>query len=110
MPVRTLSRPVWWAVLVAMCLLVGAAVLDRTWPLIVGTALGSPLESTAAPDAPGLPGRAVPLLDSPHIPVSQAANVRYDSVPPTSGPHFAVAPATGIYDTPLPEGLQVHAL
>jgi hypothetical protein len=108
--VRQPSRLFWWAVLVSMCLLVGSAVVVQTWPLIVGTAFGSPLETTQPPDDTGLPGQAVPILDSPHIPVSKAGTVRYNSVPPTSGPHFAVAPATGNYDTPLPEGLQIHAL
>ncbi|MGH8881814.1 MAG: DUF3105 domain-containing protein, partial [Stackebrandtia sp.] len=36
--------------------------------------------------------------------------VRYSSEPPTSGPHFAFTPATGVYTEPMSEGLTVHAM
>lgn len=103
-------RLVWWTLLVALVLVAGTGVAVRTWPVIVNSTVGSPSGTTPAPDEPGLPGTAVPILDSPHIPVGRAAEVQYDSVPPTSGPHFAVPPATGVYEAPMPEGLQVHAL
>jgi hypothetical protein len=52
----------------------------------------------------------VRILDSPHIPPAQAPSVHYDSLPPTSGPHFAATVATGIYTSPIPDGFTVHAL
>jgi Protein of unknown function (DUF3105) len=104
------TRLVWWALLLSSGLVVGVGVVGRTWPLIVDTTVGSRAESSAPPAQVGLPGRPVPILDSPHIPVGKAGGVRYNSVPPTSGPHFAVPPAPGIYATPLADGLQIHAL
>jgi hypothetical protein len=74
---------------------------------IFGSVAGS---RPAQRDAPCLPGTAVPMLDSPHIPPAQAASVHYNSLPPTSGPHFATTVATGIYPSPIPEGLTVHAM
>ena len=49
-------------------------------------------------------------MDSPHIAEVGAASVRYNSDPPTSGPHAAFAPPPGIYSDPLPDVLAVHAL
>jgi hypothetical protein len=49
-------------------------------------------------------------MDSPHIPQTEATSVAYDSLPPTSGPHFAFPVAPGIYDTPVPDGHTIHAL
>ena len=74
--------------------------------------LGNATGSTAEParEAPCLPGTAVAIMDSPHIPPSQAERVRYSTTPPTSGPHFAFTVATGVYDRPVAEGLTVHAM
>lgn len=77
------------------------------WPAIAGGVVGSTAPSR---DAPCLPGRSVPILPSPHVSREQAAHAHYNSVPPTSGPHFPFAPAPGIYTEPLPDGLTVHAL
>jgi hypothetical protein len=41
---------------------------------------------------------------------SEAADVEYNSLPPTSGPHFPFTVAPGIYRNPVPEGLTVHAM
>lgn len=60
--------------------------------------------------SPCLPGTAVPILDSPHISPAHAASARYNSAPPTSGPHFAATIATGVYQSPIAEGLTVHAM
>jgi hypothetical protein len=86
-----------------------ALVLVMTGPYqaVFGSVAGS---RPSQRDAPCLPGTAVPMLDSPHIPPAQAASVRYNSLPPTSGPHFAATIATGIYTSPIPEGLTVHAM
>ena len=60
--------------------------------------------------APCLPGVEVPIQDSPHIAASDATAVQYNSVPPTSGPHYSFRTAPGIYDSPVPDGLTVHAM
>jgi hypothetical protein len=104
------SRMAWRALLVVLTLLMVVAVADRVRPIVVGTVSGSPADWGTTHDEPGLPGRAVRILDSPHIPISAAGRVHYNSVPPTSGPHYTTVPAMGIYDEPLPAGLTVHAL
>jgi Protein of unknown function (DUF3105) len=77
------------------------------WGAIAGGVTGSRADDR---EAPCLPGHAVPLLASPHIAKDAAGDVRYNSVPPTSGPHFVFTVAPGIYDEPIPDGLTVHAL
>jgi hypothetical protein len=104
------TRVAWWALLLTLGLVAGIGVANRTWPLIVATAVGSPVTTAPTPDGTGLPGHDVPVLDSPHIPVGRAWAAQYNSDPPTSGPHFAVVPAPGVYTSALPAGLQVHAL
>jgi hypothetical protein len=74
---------------------------------VSGAVAGS---AAARRDSPCLPGRAVPILDSPHVSPARARSVRYNSLPPTSGPHFAFTIATGIYTSPIAEGLTVHAM
>lgn len=104
-------RVAWWTLLIVLALVSGTGVAVLVWPVVIDSTIGSPRnEGTIAPDPPGLPGTAVPILDSPHIPVGLADTVHYNSLPATSGPHFAVPPAMGIYETPMPQGLQVHAL
>lgn len=84
-----------------------AALLAGPWNFLVGSVTGS---AATTRDAPCLPGRAVPIMDSPHLSPRELASVRYNSLPPTSGPHFAFTPATGIYTEPVSEGLTVHAM
>jgi hypothetical protein len=57
-----------------------------------------------------LPGQAVPIMASPHVPYVGSRHQAYDSDPPTSGPHLPWAPAVGVYEEPMPAELQVHAL
>jgi hypothetical protein len=52
----------------------------------------------------------VEIMDSPHIAQTGADAVAYNSLPPTSGPHFAFTVATGVYTRPVPDGLTVHAM
>lgn len=102
-----LTRLLWRSgTALALCGLLGYVVV-YAWPGLAGNAVGS----TAAqrPD-PCLPGQAVPLLDSPHVSQTEAARIEYNSLPPTSGPHFSFAPALGVYDEPVADGLTVHAL
>jgi hypothetical protein len=61
-------------------------------------------------DPPNRVYPAVPILNSPHISAREAATVRYNSLPPTSGPHFSFPAATGMYDTEVPDAATVHAL
>ena len=100
-----------WAWRLGLAVLVAATLvllLAGPYRFLIGNATGS----TAGParPAPCLPGEAVTIMDSPHISPSQADQVRYNSLPPTSGPHFAFTAATGVYDEPVPDGLAVHAM
>jgi hypothetical protein len=54
------------------------------------------------------PGRAVPSLGNQHIQPPQTAV--YNSVPPTSGPHYTFIAPWGVHDEPIPNELQVHNL
>ena len=92
--------------------LAGAAVLvvllvTGPYRFVLGAVAGS---TAARRPAPCLPGTAVDVLDSPHVSPARAASVRYNSLPPTSGPHYAFTVATGVYTSPIPDGLTVHAL
>ena len=49
-------------------------------------------------------------MDSPHISPAAAGSVPYNSLPPTSGPHYPFTVATGIHTEPVAEGLTVHAM
>jgi Protein of unknown function (DUF3105) len=77
------------------------------WRQLTATAVGS-----TAPDRVDacLPGTAVPLMASPHVSQAAIASVRYNSTPPTSGPHFAFVVTPGIYPDPIPDGLAIHAM
>jgi hypothetical protein len=93
---------------VALTIAVLAAWLTGPYRSLSGTVAGSTAEVVR--DAPCLPGAPVPIMDSPHISEAEAGSVTYNSLPPTSGPHFAFTVASGVYDTPVPDGLAVHAL
>jgi hypothetical protein len=102
------ARWAWRAVtLVVVAAVVTGLVLGPYRTLLVGSVAGSRAEDRPAPC---LPGRAVDTMDSPHITQAQAASVRYNSDPPTSGPHFAFVAAPGRYGSPVQDGLTVHAL
>ncbi len=104
------GQPRRWAWRLGAAALGTAAVvsaLNGPWNFLVGTVTGSRPVSQAAPC---LPGAAVPILDSPHVSAAQLPAVRYNSVPPTSGPHFGFTIAPGIYPRPLSTGLTVHAM
>jgi hypothetical protein len=66
--------------------------------------------SGGAPQAAGTAsGRDVPIMPSPHIHLGEAHRP-YNSLPPTSGPHYPDTVGTGVYREELPEEIQVHAL
>lgn len=92
----------------AVVAVAGSALLSGPLDLLLGTVTGSPATTTRA--APCLPGREVPIMASPHVSPEQLRTVRYNSLPPTSGPHFGFTVATGIYPEPLSAGLTVHAM
>jgi hypothetical protein len=105
--VKEPNRWVWRIGVAAGLAAVLSSVAVNNWPAIAGAVVGSTAESR---EAHCLPGGSVPILPSPHVSREQADHARYNSVPPTSGPHFPFAPAPGIYTDPMPDGLTVHAL
>ncbi len=52
-------------------------------------------------------GERFPNLGAGHIPLSETFDA-YNSVPPTSGPHWGVTTAWGISTVPSPNELQLH--
>lgn len=68
------------------------------------------LGTAGAPDSPGPPGGSdVAILPSPHIHLGER-HAPYNSVPPTSGPHYPDTVGTGVYREQLREEIQVHVL
>lgn len=102
----TAVRLGWWLATVGLLLGIVGFEVNRQLPQLKGSLLGS---WSPSDPAPCLPGRAIPVMASPHLSVAALQRVRYNSNPPTSGPHFAVPPAPGIYDSPLSPGEFVHA-
>lgn len=92
-------------VVAAVAIVLSAALMQ--YRTVAGSVTGSPAGFRADIC---LPGRAVPILDSPHIGQDEAADARYDSVPPTSGPHFPFAANTGIYTSPVSAASFVHTM
>lgn len=103
----TIRRLGWWLVTVALLCAAVAVAVRQQLPLLTGSAVGS--APVAERREPCLPGTAIAILKSPHVSVAALRKVRYNSVPPTSGPHLAIPPTPGIYDTPLQAGSFVHA-
>jgi hypothetical protein len=103
----TKRRWLWRGTSLAAAAMMLALLATGPYQFVFGSVAGS---TAARRDSPCLPGRAIEILDSPHISPAQAPSVRYDSLPPTSGPHYAFTIATGIYTRPIPDGLTVHAL
>lgn len=101
-----LIRTVWWLATVGVVGAVGGAAVARQFPQLKGSVIGSWAQ---AKPAACLPGTAIPIMASPHLSTAALQKVQYNSNPPTSGPHFAIPPAPGIYDTPLPASEFVHA-
>jgi hypothetical protein len=100
-------RWAWRAGAVGLVLAAVVGLFAGPWSFLLGSVVGSPAASRSEPC---LPGREVPIMESPHIAERELASVRYNSLPPTSGPHFAFTAATGIYSEPVSEGLTVHAM
>ncbi len=58
----------------------------------------------------GSPGQFVPSLGNRHVMPAEVGLIRYNSDPPTSGPHLAQVASWGIHQEPIPKELQVHNL
>jgi hypothetical protein len=108
----TASRRWAWRAFAALLLVGVAAGTVRAFEPAVRTRLRVDLGSAAVQGPPDscLPGRRVPVLASPHIPSVAATHARYDSLPPTSGPHVPFTVAPGLYDEPIADELQTHAI
>ena len=96
-----------WRLSVAVAVAVVMAAVLMQYRTVAGSVAGS---SAGYRADTCLPGEAVPILDSPHIGQHEAADVRYNSVPPTSGPHFPFAANTGIYTSPVAPASFVHTM
>ncbi len=103
---RVAIRAAWWLATVGVVAALAITAVARQFPQLKGSVLGS---WTQAQPAACLPGQAIPIMASPHLSVADLAKVHYNSNPPTSGPHFAIPPAPGIYDSPLAPAEFVHA-
>ncbi len=57
-----------------------------------------------------LPGKLLADLGREHIPQSQWEKFKYNSNPPTSGPHDPEWIRAGVYDTPQGDGHLIHSL
>lgn len=57
-----------------------------------------------------LPGVSVPDQGRKHVPFSEWEKFKYNSNPPTSGPHDEVWTKPGIYEEPQGDGHLVHSL
>lgn len=101
-----------WQVLFVVLLLVAAYYAETNIKKYINPVTDATAQNVAtdALDDACLPGRKVALLDFPHISQLAAADVVYNSNPPTSGPHFGAALAPGIYGGYLQPGLTVHAM
>lgn len=58
----------------------------------------------------GSPGEFVPSMGNRHVGPQEAGLTKYNSDPPTSGPHFPTIARWGVHETPIPKELQVHNL
>ena len=108
---RARRRRAWRAAAVLLLLGVAAGAARTLQPTVL-TRLHIDIGSAAVqgPADSCLPGRAVRVLASPHIPSVSARHAPYDSVPPTSGPHVPFTVAPGLYEEPIPNELQTHVL
>jgi hypothetical protein len=60
--------------------------------------------------AADLPGTKMPDQGNLHIPTETTPHEKYNSDPPTSGPHLPYIAPWGIHTRPIPRELQVHNL
>lgn len=106
-PGKTAWRILFVVLVVVALVFVGTSLRKYVAPSTDATASN---EAAAAVDSSCLPGRQVTILDFPHVSLSDAKSVEYNSNPPTSGAHYGAALAPGIYGEYLAPGLTVHAM
>lgn len=58
----------------------------------------------------GSPGEFVPSMGNRHVGSHEVGLTKYNSDPPTSGPHLPAVARWGIHENPIPKELQVHNL
>jgi hypothetical protein len=102
-----LRRVSWWLVTVGLLCAAVAGAVKQQLPRLTGSVVGS--APASARSEPCLPGTSIAILKSPHLSATALRTAQYNSVPPTSGPHFGIPPSPGIYDTPLQPSAFVHA-
>jgi hypothetical protein len=56
------------------------------------------------------PGDYFPTLGNEHIETAETPHIRYNSDPPTSGPHLPYIAPWGVHSRPIAKELQVHNL
>lgn len=105
---ETRWRWAWQVGFAALILAVLGGLLAGPYRLLLGTMAGSMGEEARV--APCLPGEPVEIMDSPYVSQADVEDARYNSLPPTSGPHLAFTIAPGVYDHPVPDGLAIHAM
>lgn len=92
----TRRRWAWQVGFAAVVLAVVPGLLTGPYGFLFGMMSGAMAEPARV--APCLPGEPVEIMDSPYISQAEAGDVEYNSMPPTSGPHYPYTVATGIYD------------
>lgn len=75
--------------------------------LCVGVGLGGWLVYTVYFAKPGV---AIPIQQPADYQLRLGETVRYNSIPPTSGPYAGATTDWGIHDRPIPNEIQVHML
>ncbi len=89
---------------------VGAVVVVGVFALLVWSgALGQQAASVMGRKIEPPPGDHVPILGRDHIPQGTTYG-KYNSNPPTSGPHWPSPADWGVYTQPLPDEMLVHNL
>jgi hypothetical protein len=109
----TIRQQLWLGIplgVIALVLALGVINGQRERPGVVEnfpvTSPGTPLPEEPISIAP--PGEAIPTLEAIHIPPGETAT--YNSNPPTSGAHYAVAAPWGIHNQAPKDEALVHNL
>jgi hypothetical protein len=97
----------WAVVLAGGALLVTLALAASLFSVMSGSGHHGDLSPGTGSDPPGV---AIPIQGGGDLSYIGAPQARYNSSPPTSGPHVPQPLVPGIYGSPIPEQLQVSAL
>ena len=91
----TLKKYLPWALVIVVVSTVGVIIFMPAKPAVVPTSQ--------------LLGQAYAIQGQDHIEIG-AKHIAYNSNPPTSGPHYTLPAAWGVYQTELPDEQLVHNL